>query len=316
MGGQGHQLNLSCPNSPRSCQGGELLDRILSRDGIYAEEDAKVIVKQILSVVAFCHLQRVVHHDLEPKNFLFTTRNEDAFVMIIDFGLSDFARSHNTSTFLKKLLFGFLPSELELLLGGKLAVKFQFLLFVIQCGSRYVVYRRSRPFWARAESGIFRSVLRADPNSEDSPWPSASPEAKDFVRRLRNKDYRKRMSAAQALKLMLMVQNLHGLVDALSKALTEDELVYLRAQFRHLEPNKKGQISFDNFRVALTRNVTDAMKELSLEEFCAAAISTHLLEALDYWEEMATTAFENFELKATALSLWRNWQRPQYAHNP
>lgn len=67
----------------------------------------------------------------------------------------------------------------------------------------YILLCGSRPFWARTESGIFRSVLRADPNFDDIPWPSVSPEAKDFVKRLLNKDYRKRMSAAQALSKLL-----------------------------------------------------------------------------------------------------------------
>ncbi|CDP05003.1 unnamed protein product [Coffea canephora] len=40
------------------CEGGELLDRILSRGGRYVtERDAKSIIVQILSIVAFCHLQ-------------------------------------------------------------------------------------------------------------------------------------------------------------------------------------------------------------------------------------------------------------------
>jgi len=63
----------------------------------------------------------------------------------------------------------------------------------------YILLCGSRPFWARTESGIFRAVLRADPNFDDLPWPSASAEAKDFVKRLLNKDYRKRMTAVQAL---------------------------------------------------------------------------------------------------------------------
>jgi serine/threonine protein kinase len=63
----------------------------------------------------------------------------------------------------------------------------------------YILLCGSRPFWARTESGIFRSVLRADPNFDDSPWPSVSAEAKDFVKRFLNKDYRKRMTAVQAL---------------------------------------------------------------------------------------------------------------------
>lgn len=70
----------------------------------------------------------------------------------------------------------------------------------------YILLCGSRPFWARTESGIFRSVLRADPNFEDSPWPSVSAEARDFVKRLLNKDHRKRMTASQALGKLLCVQ--------------------------------------------------------------------------------------------------------------
>ncbi|XP_024160327.1 CDPK-related kinase 7-like [Rosa chinensis] len=81
------------------CKGGELLDKILSRGGRYTEEDAKVIVVKILSVIAYCHLQDVVHCDLKPENFLFATREEDASVRVIDFGLSDFIRPSNASTY-------------------------------------------------------------------------------------------------------------------------------------------------------------------------------------------------------------------------
>jgi len=63
----------------------------------------------------------------------------------------------------------------------------------------YILLCGSRPFWARTESGIFRAVLKADPSFDETPWPSLSLEAKDFVKRLLNKDPRKRISAAQAL---------------------------------------------------------------------------------------------------------------------
>lgn len=37
------------------------------RGGKYSEDDAKVVMVQILYVVAFCHLQGVVHRDLKPE---------------------------------------------------------------------------------------------------------------------------------------------------------------------------------------------------------------------------------------------------------
>lgn len=46
------------------------LSTCLSRGGRYSEEDAKIVVEQILSIVSFCHLQGVVHRDLKPEVFV------------------------------------------------------------------------------------------------------------------------------------------------------------------------------------------------------------------------------------------------------
>ncbi|KAK2365376.1 CDPK-related kinase [Trifolium repens] len=316
------------------CEGGELLDRILSRGGRYTEEDAKVIVLQILSVAAFCHLQGVVHRDLKPENFLFTSRSEDADMKLIDFGLSDFIRPEERLNDIVGSAYYVAPEVLHRSYSVEADIwSIGVITYILLCGSR--------PFWARTESGIFRTVLRADPNFDDLPWPSVSPEGKDFVKRLLNKDYRKRMTAAQALThpwlrdesrpipldiliYKLVKSYLHATpfkraaVKALSKALTEDQLVYLRAQFRLLEPNRDGHVSLDNFKMALARHATDAMREsrvpdiihtmeplayrkMDFEEFCAAATSTYQLEALDRWEDIACTAFEHFEIEGNRV---------------
>jgi serine/threonine protein kinase len=44
-----------------------ITDFLVCRGGKYSEEDAKVVMLQILSVVSFCHLQGVVHRDLKPE---------------------------------------------------------------------------------------------------------------------------------------------------------------------------------------------------------------------------------------------------------
>ncbi|CAL5336927.1 unnamed protein product [Camellia sinensis] len=45
----------------------------IDQGGKYSEEDAKAVVVQILSVVAYCHLQGVVHRDLKPERGMVTT---------------------------------------------------------------------------------------------------------------------------------------------------------------------------------------------------------------------------------------------------
>ncbi|GAB2293926.1 CDPK- kinase 4 [Dionaea muscipula] len=309
------------------CEGGELLDRILSRGGRYTEEDAKSIVIQILTAVAFCHFQGIVHRDLKPENFLFTTKEEDAAMKIIDFGLSDFVRPDQRLNDVVGSAYYVAPEVLHRSYNVEADMwSIGVITYILLCGSR--------PFWARTESGIFRSVLRSDPNFDDAPWPTITTEAKDFVKRLLNKDHRKRMTAVQALTHPWLRDENRPLpldifvyksvktyiratpfkrdaLKALSKALTEDELVYLKAQFRLLEP-KDGFISLENFKVGLNRNATEAMRaarvsevltlmeplssqKLDFNEFCAAATSIYQLEALESWDKIATAAFQHFE---------------------
>ncbi|KAF2315183.1 hypothetical protein GH714_038364 [Hevea brasiliensis] len=279
----------SCSDgSPRLCEGGELLDRILARGGRYTEEDAKAIVVQILSVVSFCHLQGVVHRDLKPENFLFTSGGDDADMKLIDFGLSDFI----------------LPDErLNDIVGSAYYVAPEVL---------HRSYHLEADIWSIG-------VISGQGLCEEAP----------------EQGLQERMTAVQALNhpwlrddnrpipLDILIYKLvkaylhatpfkRAALKALSKALTEDELVYLRAQFRLLEPNGDGSVSLDNFRMALARHATDAMREsrvpeilnameslayrrMYFDEFCAAAISTYQLEALEGWEQIAATAFEHFE---------------------
>ncbi|KAJ4847043.1 CDPK- kinase 5 [Turnera subulata] len=311
------------------CEGGELLDRILSRGGKYTEDDAKAVMIQILNVVSFCHLQGVVHRDLKPENFLFTSKEENSQLKAIDFGLSDFVKPDERLNDIVGSAYYVAPEVLHRSYGTEADVwSIGVIAYILLCGSR--------PFWARTESGIFRAVLKADPSFDEAPWPSLSPEARDFVKRLLNKDPRKRLTAAQALchpwiknsndikvpldilifKLMKAYMRSSSLrkaaLKALSKTLTVDELFYLREQFALLEPNKTGTISLENIKAALMKSATDAMKEsripdflaslnalqyrrMDFEEFCAAALSVHQLEALDRWEQHARCAYELFD---------------------
>ncbi|KAF2288393.1 hypothetical protein GH714_007226 [Hevea brasiliensis] len=257
------------------CKGGELLDRILARVGKYSEDDAKTVMVQILSVVAYCHLQGVVHRGLRPE--------ESSPLKAIDFGLSDHVKPA------PEVLHQSYGTEVDMWSIGVIA-------YVLLCGSR--------PFWARTESGIFRAVLKADPIFDDAPWTSLSPEAIDFVKRLLNKDYRKRLTAAQALSSGKDI-------DHSPASLPPGTIYTVRAK-------QNGFISMSNFKMAVVKNSTDAVKDsrvldyvstvsslqyrkLDFEEFCAAAISVHQLEGMDCWSNMQGVPMSCLRRMATDL---------------
>uniref|UniRef100_J3LP13 Protein kinase domain-containing protein n=1 Tax=Oryza brachyantha TaxID=4533 RepID=J3LP13_ORYBR len=317
------------------CKGGELLDRILARGGKYSEGDAKVVIRQILSVASFCHLQGVVHRDLKPENFLFLSKDENSSMKAIDFGLSDFVKPDERLNDIVGSAYYVAPEVLHRSYGTEADMwSIGVIVYILLCGSR--------PFWARTESGIFRAVLKADPSFEEAPWPNLSAEAKDFVRRLLNKDYRKRMTAAQALchpwirgteevKLpldMIIYRLMRAYISssslrraalrALAKTLTADQRYYLREQFELLGPNKSGLITLQNLKTALMKNSTNAMKDsrvvdfvntisniqyrkLDFEEFSASAISVYQMEGLETWEQHAQQAYDFFDKEVTAL---------------
>ncbi|KAL1208744.1 CDPK-related kinase 2 [Cardamine amara subsp. amara] len=317
------------------CGGGELLDRILARGGKYSEDDAKVVLIQILNVVAFCHLQGVVHRDLKPENFLYTSKEENSQLKVIDFGLSDFVRPDERLNDIVGSAYYVAPEVLHRSYTTEADVwSIGVIAYILLCGSR--------PFWARTESGIFRAVLKADPSFDEPPWPSLSFEAKDFVKRLLYKDPRKRMTASQALmhpwiagykninipfdilifkqiKAYLKSSSLRkAALMALSKTLITDELLYLKTQFALLAPYKNGLITLDSIRLALATNATEAMKEsripdflallnglqykgMDFEEFCAASISVHQHESLDCWEQSIRHAYELFEMNGNRV---------------
>lgn len=68
-------------------QGGELFDRIRQKKN-FTEAEASVLMRKIVSAVAYMHSKGVVHRDIKPENLLFVDNTEDAEIKIIDFGFA------------------------------------------------------------------------------------------------------------------------------------------------------------------------------------------------------------------------------------
>src|SRR6478735_4818044 len=176
--------------------GGELFDRIC-RKGSYFESDAADLVRATLSAVAYLHDHGIVHRDLKPENLLFRTPEDNADLLIADFGLSrimDEEQFHVLTTTCGTP--GYMAPEIFKKTGhGKpvdlwaLGVITYFLL----CG--YTPFDRDSDFEE------MQAILNADYSfTPIEYWRGVSSHAKDFIQRCLTIDSTKRITAHEALQ--------------------------------------------------------------------------------------------------------------------
>ncbi|KAL3621866.1 Calcium-dependent protein kinase 18 [Castilleja foliolosa] len=316
------------------CEGGELLDRILSKkDSRYTEKDAAIVVRQMLKVAAECHLHGFVHRDMKPENFLLKSSKEDSPLKATDFGLSDFIRPGKKFQDIVGSAYYVAPEVLKRKSGPESDVwSIGVITYILLCGRR--------PFWDKTEDGIFKEVLRNKPDFRRKPWPGISNAAKDFVKKLLMKDPRARLTAAQALSHpwvreggeaseipldISVLSNMRQFVKysrfkqfalrALASTLDEEELSNLRDQFDAIDVDKNGVISLEEMRQALEKDLPWKMKDsrvleilqaidsntdglVDFSEFVAATLHVHQLEEhnSEKWQHRSQVAFEKFDV--------------------
>ena len=67
--------------------GGELFDYVVEK-GTLSEEEASRFLRQISSALAYMHNRGIIHRDLKPENLLLKSKDVNAQIKIIDFGLA------------------------------------------------------------------------------------------------------------------------------------------------------------------------------------------------------------------------------------
>ncbi|XP_059424878.1 calcium/calmodulin-dependent protein kinase type 1D-like [Carassius carassius] len=171
--------------------GGELFDRILDR-GVYTEKDASCVIKQVLEAVSYLHQNSIVHRDLKPENLLYYSPDENAKIMISDFGLSKMADHGVMSTACGTP--GYVAPEV---LAQKPYSK------AVDCWSigviTYILLSGYPPFYEENETRLFAKIMKAEYFFHSPYWDEISESAKDFIRHMLEKNPNKRFTTEQAL---------------------------------------------------------------------------------------------------------------------
>jgi calcium/calmodulin-dependent protein kinase I len=175
--------------------GGELFDRIC-RKGSYYESDAADLIRATLSAVAYLHDHGIVHRDLKPENLLFRTPEDNADLLIADFGLSrimDDEKFHVLTTTCGTP--GYMAPEIFNKSGHGKPVDIWamgVITYFLLCGYT--------PFDRDSDLAEMQAILRADFSFPPEYWRGVSDEAKDFIRRCLTIDPAARPTAHEALQ--------------------------------------------------------------------------------------------------------------------
>jgi len=169
--------------------GGELFDEIASR-GYIPENEAALIIEQILKAVQYLHSKKVVHRDLKPENILFVSEDKSQ-IKLADFG--EAKRNRNGLT-----TFCGTPDYMapEIHLGRKYDDKIDIWAVGV---ITYVTIAGYPPFPGDTDFEISTNVVSRNISYPDEVWGYISAEAQNFVETLLKLEPESRLSSVEAL---------------------------------------------------------------------------------------------------------------------
>ena len=210
---------------------------IQDKYGVLPEFLVKYIMYQVFMAVAFFHANKIVHTDIKRENIAFFYRDEkkdkkevDDFLKklfedkdIIE-ELTDASGLENLSEEASKVVkelsnfdvkildFGSAKKRNRTKLSGVTGTvyycspeivndKYDFECDEWACGvMMYILFVNNPPFQGDSEEEIFSKILKDEPNLDIKPLKDISENCKDLIKKLLEKDAKKRIKAREALK--------------------------------------------------------------------------------------------------------------------
>lgn len=193
-------MDESIPNTIRLvlelCEGGELFDRIQQKQ-FYPEQEAKVLIRNLLEAVAFVHSKGIMHRDLKPENILLASKVSNTDIKISDFGLAkiskDYPRRLPRSHSICGSDFYLAPEVIKQEEYGR---EIDIWSVGVVC---YVVLSGSLPFFHNVLHKLYRQIVERDLGFPEQAWKSVAKGSQDFILRLLQVRPGDRLTAEQAL---------------------------------------------------------------------------------------------------------------------
>ena len=177
------------------CEGGTFFKFLQKRNFILKEEMAVNIIHKICMAIYYFHSYGITHRDLKPENILMTSKEDDAELKILDFGLGKIIGPNEKCSEPYGTIIYCAPEIILDLPYTKNVDSWS--LGIIT----YIVLFGRLPFWDKDKNKLSSKITKTTPIYKvlDNNY-KISDEAKNFIQSLLIKDQYKRMSIKQALE--------------------------------------------------------------------------------------------------------------------
>ncbi|GAW82986.1 calcium-dependent protein kinase [Plasmodium gonderi] len=171
------------------CDGGELFYKVIKNKCLLESESA-YIVRQICCALEYLHSKNIIHRDIKAENFLFKNKNTKS-IKLIDFGM---AKKMNCE-YLTELCGSphYISPEL---IRKKYTISSDIWALGVMV---FFMLTGKYPFEGKNTPKVVDEILNKNINWKGKEFSSLSVEALDFLKKLLERNEKKRLTACQAL---------------------------------------------------------------------------------------------------------------------
>ena len=171
------------------CDGGELFSAI-SEKGFFTELEANKLIKQILQTVNYLHSNNIVHRDLKPENIMLMANGKD--LKVIDFGTAvELPKKKKLTKFIGTAYY-IAPEVIQQNYDEKCDIwSCGIILYILLCGYP--------PFNGPSNNDIYSAIQHSKLLFKKENWQDVSKEAISLIKKMLEKNPRKRPSAEECL---------------------------------------------------------------------------------------------------------------------
>lgn len=159
------------------CEGGDLFDHVIAQMCL-TEEEVSRVMRKLMHAVNYMHEMNICHRDLKPDNFLYVSKEPEADIKVVDFGMATgFSTTGDSLNSMVGTPYYIAPEVLAGFYGKECDIwSLGVVMFFLLSGEQ--------PFTSESLPDIYKRISTAAYSFSSPAWASVSSQAKHLIQQM------------------------------------------------------------------------------------------------------------------------------------